>query len=174
MPEPVTFNEKLRYKMLADRRPLLTTFTDKLAVRTYVKSRVGAGVLTDLYFVTEAPAMLAGAELPREFVVKPTHAFGACVVVADFAPSEQELPAKDGWLEAMVRPDRLNRDRLVALCHDWMSRPFSPHQWAYRNVPRRILVEGLLNDVGGVPRDYKFFVFHGWTREDDPSRSRSL
>ncbi len=165
MPEPVTFNEKLRYKMLADRRPLLTTFTDKLAVRDYVKSSVGAAVaLPDLYFVTEAPDTLARAELPREFVVKPTHASGACVVVASFAPQEQELPQEDGWRRAVVRPDRLKRDRLVALCQDWMHRPFSPEEWAYQNVPRRILVEELLNDGGRVPFDYKFYVFHGRAR----------
>ena len=35
----LTFNQKVRYKMLADHRPLLTTLADKLAVRgAYVES----------------------------------------------------------------------------------------------------------------------------------------
>jgi hypothetical protein len=165
LPKPVTFNEKVRYKMLADRRPLLTTFADKLAARAYVESKVGASVLTDLYAVTCAPETLAGAELPREFAVKPTHASGACVLVADFAPRERELPDSDGgWVQAMVRPDRLSWDRLIGLCQDWISRPYLWNEWAYRNVPRRILVEELLDDAGGVPFDYKLFVFHGRVR----------
>jgi hypothetical protein len=165
MPAPVTFNEKVRYKMLADRRPLLTTFTDKLAVRAYVESRVGTQVLTDLYAVTSAPRTLLGAELPREFVVKPTHASGACVLVADYAPPERELPdSKERWVQALVRPDRLDRDRLIGLCEGWISRTYSRREWAYRSVPPRILVEELLDDGGGVPCDYKFFVFHGRVR----------
>ena len=165
MPKPVTFNEKVRYKMLADRRPLLTTFADKLAVRAYVESKVGASALTDLYAVTCAPETLEGAELPREFAVKPTHASGACILVADFAPRERELPDSDeGWVQAMVRPDRLSWGRLVRLCQDWISRPYLWDEWAYRNVRRRILVEELLDDAGGVPFDYKLFVFHGRVR----------
>lgn len=164
MPEPITFNEKVRYKILADRRPLLTTFADKLAAREYVESNVGASVLSELYAVTSAPETLVGAELPREFVVKPTHLSGACVLVADFAPPQQELPSKDGWVQAMVRPERLSWDRLTGLCQDWISRPYLWNEWAYRNVPRRILVEELLDDAGGVPSDYKLFVFHGRVR----------
>ena len=35
-------------------------------------------------------------------------------------------------------------------------------EWAYWNVPPRLLVEELLLDEhGGLPRDYKVFVFHG-------------
>lgn len=165
MPKPVTFNEKVRYKMLADRRPLLTTFADKLAARAYVESKVGASVLTDLYAVTCAPETLEGAQLPREFAVKPTHASGACVLVADFAPRKRELPDSDeGWVQAMIRPDRLSWDRLIGLCQDWISRPYLWNEWAYRNVPRRILVEELLDDAGVVPFDYKLFVFHGRVR----------
>jgi len=165
MPEPVTFNEKVRYKMLADRRPLLTTFADKLAVRAYVQERVGAGILSRLHLVTSAPATLKEAELPGEFVVKATHASGAVVIVADFASRDGELPDSRGtWSAALVHPDRLDRDMLVALCEDWISRPYKREEWAYRNVPRRILVEELLEDEGGVPKDYKFFVFDGRVR----------
>ena len=165
-PEPVTFNEKTRYRMLVDRRPLLTTFADKLAVRAYVESRVGASVLTDIYAVTSEPETLVRAELPREFVVKPTHGSGGCVVVADFAPPEMGLPESTaGWVRAMVRPDGLKWERLIGLCRDWLSLRYGGwEEWAYRNVPPRILVEELLVDDGGVPFDYKFFVFHGHAR----------
>ncbi len=172
MPPPATFNEKVRYKMLADRRPLLRTFADKLAVRAYVEARVGAGVLTELYAVTDVPETLVQAEIPREFVLKPTHASGAVVVVADFAPFERELPVPPArWAQSLVRPERVCWDRLIGLARDWVSRDYERdartyawREWAYRDLPRRILVEQLLEDGGEVPRDFKFFVFHGRVR----------
>ena len=42
----VTFTEKLRWKMVKDRRPLLTIFADKVAVRDYVANIIGPEVLT--------------------------------------------------------------------------------------------------------------------------------
>lgn len=173
MPPPVTFNEKVRYRMLADRRPLLTTFADKLAARAYVEARVGPEVLTELYAATSSPATLLEADLPREFVVKPTHASGAVVLVADFAPSDRDLPEPvEKWTKAMVRPDRLSRQRLVETCESWLARPFRRREWAYRNIPRRILVEELLREGDGVPFDYKFFVFHGRVRLVQVDQSR--
>ena len=105
----MTFNEKVRYKMLADRRPLLTLFADKLAVREYVESKVGAGVLTRAPCGDHDTETLARAELPREFAIKPTHASGACILVADLAPPEAEVPESTaGWIEAVVRPDHVS------------------------------------------------------------------
>jgi len=163
---PVTFQEKVRYKMLADRRPLLTTFADKLAVRDYVASRVGSDVLTDVYLVTDCADDLATATLPREYVVKPTHASGACVAVAGFAPPDTELPASpDGFTGHLVQPGNASADRLVALCRLWLARDYRRHdEWCYRNVPHRILVEELLADDGAIPNDIKLSVFHGRVR----------
>lgn len=165
--EPVTFNEKVRYKMLKDRRPLLRVFADKLAVRDYVASRVGASVLPELHVVTTRPEAIAESELPREFALKPSHGSGACVLVADFAPLGRQLSAGvTEWTQLLVRPDRLEWDRLIELCRYWLSHGFTGYrnEWCYRNLPRRILVEELLVDGGGVPIDFKFFVFHGRTR----------
>jgi hypothetical protein len=167
-----TFNQKVRYKMLADRSPLLTTFADKLAVRAYVESRVGARYLPSMYEATSEPRTLSRDELPREFVVKPTRGSGAIVIVADFASPEATLPdlpehtkwPNSAFVRAAVHPDALDWERLVELCKHWLSLRFGgDHAWAYRNVPSRILVEELL-DHRGVPLDYKFFVFHGRPR----------
>ena len=38
---PTTFSEKVRYRMAVDRRAILVTFVDKVAVRRYVAERVG-------------------------------------------------------------------------------------------------------------------------------------
>ena len=45
----------------------------------------------------------------------------------------------------------------------WLSHTYKRNsEWAYREVPPRLLVEEFL--AGGVPPDYKFFVFHGRVR----------
>jgi hypothetical protein len=46
-------------------------------------------------------------------------------------------------------------------------------EWFYKEIPPRIIVEELLqNENGGLPNDYKFFVFHGITRWTQVDSSR--
>jgi hypothetical protein len=162
--KPLTFNEKVRYKMLADRRPMLTTFADKLAVRTYVESKVGEGHLTELYAATSDPRSLTADALPREFVVKPTHASGAVVIVADFAPPGASLRRSDDvWTKSVVRPESLDWNLLQETGAMWLSHRYfhESSEWAYRGVPAMLMAEELLEDGDGVPPDYKLCVFDG-------------
>ena len=55
---PATFNERILYRKLFDRRPLLAMFTDKYAVREYVAEKVGAHILPELYYTTTKPEMI--------------------------------------------------------------------------------------------------------------------
>lgn len=166
LPPPVTFNEKVRYKMLADRRRLLTTFADKLAVRRYVESKVGGNILTELYAVTESPRTLLREDLPREFVAKATHGSGACILVGDCFNADSRLPkVPAGWAApAGVSPEWLDWDHLMCLAEEWLTLRYYEDEWAYRNIRPRVLFEELLVDRGGVPNDLKFFVFHGRAR----------
>lgn len=166
---PQTFNEKVRYKMLRDRRPLVVTFADKVAVRDYVAATVGAGYLPRSYGVLEDAAQLMDLGLPQEYVVKPTHGSGGVVVVSRQAPANNRLPEPGGaWTYRQVRPGAFEPADLARVCAEWLGDLFGggPNQeWAYGRVPRRILVEELLRGAdGGVPEDHKFFVFHGRCR----------
>lgn len=163
---PQTFNEKVRYKMLRDRRPLVVTFADKAAVREYVAATVGAEYLPRAYGVLDDAAQLIDLDLPEEYVVKPTHGSGGVVVVSRQAPPDACLPEPGGaWTYRQIRPDTLAPADLVRLVAEWLAKPFgggANQEWAYSRVPRRILVEELLSGAGGgVPDDHKFFVFHG-------------
>jgi hypothetical protein len=163
---PRTFTEKVRYKMLRDHRPLLVTFADKAAVRDYVASVVGPGHLPRLLALLDDPGHLEGLELPEAFVVKPTHGSGAVVVVSPSAPVEAQLPpAEHGWVYAHVRPAAAHPLGLVAVASGWLGKLYGQgpnREWAYGNVPRRILVEEHLAAAdGGIPDDYKLFVYHG-------------
>lgn len=141
---PRSFSEKIQYRKLFDRRPILVTLADKYAVRDFVRQRVGGDILTRLYHVTADPYDLQLDSLPDSFVVKPTH---GC-----------------GWLEIVRDKAAVDPERLVHTCADWLARNFFyvAGEWVYKHIPPRLMVEELLDDgQGGIPYDYKFFVFGG-------------
>ena len=174
---PHTFNEKVRFKMLRDRRPLMVTFADKAAVREHVAAVVGAHVLPDLVHLLDDPRSLLHLPLPPAYVVKPTHGSGVAIVVSPTADPESRLPPpQHGWTYRHVRPESAPRGELVALSECWLAQLYGQgpnREWAYGHVPRRILVEELLTGRdGAIPDDYKFFVFHGTCRFVQVDRGR--
>lgn len=175
---PETFTGKLRWKMLKDRRPLLTTFADKVAARDYVARVAGPEFLTTCYAIVADPDELDPAGLPREFVLKASHGSGGVWIVSEAAPGEPfvtpgqpyapgPVTPLSGWHWILTTPDRVDWDVLVASSRGWLSRNCGDHvvEWAYLNVPPRLLVEELLRGPDGeLPLDYKFFVFDGKAR----------
>ena len=143
---PRTYNEKLAWRMLNDRNPLLTLTTDKVAVRQYVASKVGEDVLVPLIAVYDRAEDIRWDELPSSFVLKASHGCNMNLIVRD----------KDAEDPDLVR-------RRAA---DWLRHNFyeDSREWAYRDIPPRLLVEELmLDDLGEVPFDFKFLVFAGRT-----------
>ena len=145
---PGTFNEKVRLKMIYDRRPLLSTFADKWTVRSYVAERLGGG--------EHLPAILARfdkatdierADIPPPFVMKASHGSGWIRIVKDMPP---EMPRE-----------------LARIAGRWLQNDYSRacRELCYRGLPRYILFEEFLGDRDGrVPSDFKFFCFHGVPR----------
>ncbi len=160
---PTTFNEKIQWKMLKDRRPLLTRFADRVAAREYVAQTVGPEVLTECHAVVGDPLELDRARLPREFAVKASHGSGGVWIVADRAPTCGPSVPGEGWSHTVTTPDALDWNLLVARCREWLATRYGAFEWAYLDVPPRIIVEELLTDHDGnvPPPDYKFFVFNG-------------
>ncbi|WP_291042544.1 ATP-grasp fold amidoligase family protein [Herbiconiux sp.] len=163
---PQTFTEKVRYKMLRDHRPLLVTFADKAAVREHVAERIGSAYLPQAFAVLDDPAELLRLELPERYVVKPTHGSGAAIVVSPEAPADAELPpARWSWVYRHVRPEAARRELLVGIAEHWATQLYGQgpnREWAYGRVPPKVIVEEMLEgEGGGIPDDFKFFVFHG-------------
>jgi hypothetical protein len=141
---PVTFSEKILHRSLFDHRPQLRQIADKAAVRSYVESRVGSKVLTQLYHLTDNPETIPFDDLPNKFVVKPTHG--------------------SGWVRLIHDKSKLDRAGLIQLCRDWLARSFyeESREHPYKHVKPRILVEEFIDDRSGfAPIDYKMFVFGG-------------
>ncbi|HWS53005.1 MAG TPA: ATP-grasp fold amidoligase family protein [Pyrinomonadaceae bacterium] len=143
---PRTFTEHVHAKKLFERDRLFTLTADKYAVRDYVAERVGAERLVPLLAVADDPADLDFDKLPNAFVAKASHGNNANLIVRDKAGLDWAASVKtmrrwvaDNWY-------RYNKE------------------WAYLNIPPRIVVEEFLDDGGRPPVDYKFFVFSGKAR----------
>jgi hypothetical protein len=141
---PATFNEKILYRILFDRRPVLRQFADKAAVRSYVESRLGPQVLPRLYHLTIRPDTIPFDELPDRFVVKPTH---GC-----------------GWVQLITDKSALDRGALIDICTRWLNQSYYEitREWVYKDIEPQIMVQEFIDDgSGAAPNDYRLFVFGG-------------
>jgi hypothetical protein len=165
-----TLEGKIKHKMAFDRNPLMTIAADKVAVRDYVIEKIGAEYLPDLLAIFETPEELIDFDFPPEFALKSNHGSGAMILVTEFAPKESRLPKKifsPNWVQYFIKPEEFDKLKAVTLCRQWMSQNYyyrvGKHpEWAYKNIPPKILVEKLMLDSEGqLPKDYKFFVIGG-------------
>lgn len=141
---PATFNEKVLHRILFDRRVILTQLTDKAAMRSYVESRLGAQILPHCYCLTTCPETIPFDQLPRRFVVKPTHG--------------------SRWVRLISDSSTLDRAALIETCAGWLNQSYfeQTREWIYKNIEPQILVEEFIDDgSGAAPSDYKLFVFDG-------------
>ena len=179
-----TLGSRIRRKMARDRRPILTQTADKHAVRSYVRARIGARYLTELYQVVDRPEDLAWDHLPEQFVAKATHGSGGIVIVWEGAPEDAHLPVgteQKGLGRYLVHPSSFDRTSFASLAHVWLSQDYSwipgrrkAPEWAYQDIEPRIIVEELLLDGGGLPDDYKLHVIGGQVRVIRVSRRGAM
>ena len=146
--KPKTFNQKIVWKKIYDRNPLLRIIVDKHKVREYVTLMIGEKkakmILIPLLFSTKNPKKIPFDTLPKECIIKTTHASNTNIIVNTKNPIDQRNAIK----------------QLIS----WCNKPFGllHHEWAYHKISPRIIIEKLLyDDNGELPIDYKFLVFHG-------------
>jgi len=144
---PKTFNEKVLYRKLFDRRPILKVWSDKVAVRAFVRERLGGDEhLIPVIATYSDAAMLDPAGLPDRFVMKASHG--------------------SAWVK-VFRPDTpRDPEAMRGAARSWLATDFGVRtgEWGYRGIPRNIVVETLLEDRGALPNDYKFYCFDGKPR----------
>ncbi|MEX1057315.1 MAG: ATP-grasp fold amidoligase family protein, partial [Natronospirillum sp.] len=92
---PVSFNEKICWKKIYDRSPVLPVIADKYRVRDYIRGVLGDAeadqVLIPLLAVVDNPEALDFAALPNQFVIKSNHGSGHNLIVSD--KSKVDYPA---------------------------------------------------------------------------------
>ena len=142
---PKTFNEKLQWLKLYDRRPEYTTYVDKYKVREYVAKTIGEKYLIPLLGVWDSPDDINFDKLPNQFVLKCNHDSGGLCICKDKSIFDIE-GAK------AILSKSLNFDYYLKF-----------REWTYKDVPRKIIAEKYMVDVSESLslRDYKFMCFDG-------------
>lgn len=137
---PTTFSEKVRYKIRHDRRPIVKTYADKLAVRDYVRSLCRDVHLPRLLSVHDNAADAVRAMPTGSWVMKGSHGSGMILI------SDRKTPRTKGQVRHHAQ--------------QWLRTDYSlKHwEWQYHRLPRRIMFEEHLGDGEGVPHDYKLYV----------------
>lgn len=143
--KPKKFNEKVMYRHLFERSPLVTKIVDKVEVREYVRKVIGEDYLIPLIKVCDRPEEINFGILPDNYIIKMSHSSG------------QNIICKNGIKKYDDR-------KCIDLLEKWINQKYAFQKliWFVQNIPRRILIEELLTDEkGNIPKDYKFFVFDG-------------
>jgi len=142
---PQTFNEKLQWLKLYDRKPLYTTLADKYAVRQYIKDKIGEEYLIPLVGGPwKSFDEIDFDALPSQFALKCTHDSGGLVICRD--KSKLDIDAARKKISRCLKRNYY----------------LSGREWPYRNVPPQIIAEQYIEDTKTKElRDYKFFSFDG-------------
>jgi hypothetical protein len=143
--DPQTFSEKVNWRILLDRRPLLAQTCDKLAMKEYARQVSPTALhVPELYWSGTDVTELADVDLAPHWVLKPNNASGL-VVFGSGLPDVDELAATTrGWEDMRY----------------WRRSA----EWAYRQARRGLLVEELVGIPGLACPDLKVLVFDGVPR----------
>jgi hypothetical protein len=148
---PLTVGDKINWRKIHDRNPSFPVLADKLRVRGYVAEKLGQetadALFPRLYRVADRAEDLDLERLPGDLVIKANHG--------------------SGWIMILREGEAVDYDWVRRVCRHWLRRSYAPqkHEWAYRDIPRRILVEEMLPDPKGrIPDDIKLHMYDGVCR----------
>ena len=144
---PKTFNEKLQWLKLHDRKPEYITMVDKYAVKQYVAERIGEEYIIPTLGVWNSPDDIDFDSLPKQFVLKCTHDSGGLCICKD--KSKLNIEQTKEHLRIALRRNYYSLNR----------------EWPYKQVEKKIIAEKFLVservDAPADLPDYKFFCFNG-------------
>lgn len=143
---PKTFNEKLQWLKIYNRKPEYTSMVDKYAVKEYVAKIIGEEYIIPTFGVWDSPDEIDFGKLPRKFVLKTTNGGGSDGVIVCTDKSNLDLSSIRKKIKKALK---LNIYSLY-------------REWPYKNVKHRIIAEQLLEVDGDTNvDDYKLFCFSG-------------
>lgn len=153
---PKSFNEKLQWLKLNDRRPEYIRMADKYEAKGIIASKVGDEFVVPVYGVWDKFEEIDFGKLPDSFVLKTTHDAGGIVICKD--KSNFNFDSAQQKLSEHLRNSFYWRGR----------------EWPYKYVKPRILAEKYIEmddsaadrftyTTGRMPciPDYKLFCFNG-------------
>lgn len=141
---PKTFNEKLQWLKLYDRKSEYTVMVDKYRVREYISEKIGKQYLIPLLGVWDSPDEIDFDSLPNKFALKCNHnsGLGMCICTDKSSLNIEQVK------------EELNK----GLKQDYY---LTGREWIYKDVPRKIIAEQFLKSDAGGLTDYKIHCFNG-------------
>lgn len=142
---PKTFNEKLQWLKLYNRKPEYTIMVDKVKAKEYVANIIGEEYIIPTLGVWDDPDDIDFDALPNQFVLKCNHNSGTGMCICR-DKSKLDIPKVKAELRKGLKENYFLHGR----------------EWPYKDVPRKILAEKFMVDESGTDlRDYKFFCCNG-------------
>ena len=143
---PYTFQEKLQWLKLNNRKLGYTTMVDKYEVKKYVASIIGEEYIIPTLGVYRSFDEINFSKLPNKFVLKCTHDSGRVVICKN--KTEFNILQARKKINDALRTDYYLRGR----------------EWPYKNVKPRIIAEQYMEENNAPHHplaDYKFYCFDG-------------
>lgn len=142
---PQSFNEKLQWLKLHDRRPEYTKMVDKYEVRKHIAETIGEEYLIPLLGVWDNPDDIDFDKLPDQFVLKCTHNSGLGMCICND--------------KSKLDIEKVKKELKKGLKQNYF---ITSREWPYKNVKPRIIAEKYMVDESGIElKDYKIFCFNG-------------
>lgn len=144
---PRTFNEKMQWLKIYNRNPIYATMADKGAVKKYIANILGEQYIIPTYGIWTKAEDIDFDILPQKFVLKTTHDSSGIIICRD--------------------KSLLNRKETIEVLNKRLSRNYfyRHREWAYCNVPPRIIAEEYMEDHDNKSLlVYKVFNFNGQPR----------
>ncbi|MDD6147429.1 MAG: ATP-grasp fold amidoligase family protein [Lachnospiraceae bacterium] len=141
---PKTFNEKLQWLKIHNRKPEYTTMVDKYAAKQYVADKIGSQYIIPTLGVWDHFDDIDFDALPDQFVLKCTHDSGGLVICKN--KSKLDKKAAKRKIEHCLRRKYF----------------YIYREWPYKDVKPRIIAEKYMTNGNGEDlNDYKLMCFNG-------------
>lgn len=149
---PHTFNEKLQWLKLNDRKAMYTVMVDKIEAKKFVANAIGEKYIIPTIAVWDNFESIDFNLLPKRFVLKCSHDSGGLIICKD--KNKLDMVSTKAKLTA-------------ALQHNYY---LHGREWPYKDVKPRIFAEQYMqeknnpdesNSTNSELKDYKIFTFNG-------------
>lgn len=141
---PKTYNEKIQWLKLYNRKKEYISMVDKYQVKEYVANKLGKEYIIPTIGVWDNFDDINFEDLPNQFVLKCTHDSGGIVICKD--------------------KNKLNIKSIRKKINHSLKRRYykNTREWPYKGVKPRIIAEPYMVDENEKElKDYKFFTFNG-------------
>ncbi len=141
---PKSFNEKIQWLKLYDRKPEYIMMVDKVLVKDYVAKIIGEEYIIPTIQVWDNPENIDFDSLPSQFVLKCNHNSGKGMTIC-----------KDKKI--------LNTRKTIRELKKGLNEDYYVHnrEWPYKGVERKVFAEKYIGDGSSDLYDYKFMCFNG-------------